>query len=55
MSKMLIDTIRMKLIKIASRVTGSARYLNLKLCSSCPHKKEFYKTVENIRTISKIE
>lgn len=55
MSKMLIDTIRMKLIKIASRVTRSARYLIFKLCSSCPYKKEFYKTLENIRTIPKLE
>lgn len=55
MSKMLIDTIRMKLIKIASRVTRSARYLIFKLCSSCPYKKEFYKTLENIRAIPKLE
>ena len=55
MSKMLIDTIRMKLIKIASRVTRSARYLIFKLASSCPYKKEFVKTLENIRSIPKLE
>lgn len=55
MSKMLIDTIRMKLIKIASRVTRSARYLIFKLCSSCPYKKEFIKTLGNISSIPKLE
>ena len=55
MNKMLIDTIRMKLIKIASRVTSSARYLIFKLCSSCPYKKQFFKTLENIRSIPKLE
>lgn len=55
MNKMQIDTIRMKLIKIASRITRSARYLIFKLCSSCPYKKEFIKTLENIRSIPKLE
>jgi hypothetical protein len=46
-----IDTIRLKLIKIAARIVRSARYITFKLCSSCPYKKEFYKTIENIRSI----
>ncbi|NLW42501.1 MAG: IS1380 family transposase [Tissierellia bacterium] len=55
MNKMQIETIRMKLIKIASRITRSARYLIFKLCSSYPYKKEFIKTLENIRSIPKLE
>lgn len=48
MRKYQVDTIRLKLIKIASRIVRGARYLTFKLCSSCPYKKEFYKTLENI-------
>lgn len=47
----LIDTIRIKLMKIAVRVVRAARYLYFKLCSSCPYKDEFYKTFENIRRL----
>ena len=49
MRKQRIDTIRLKLVKIAARVVKSARYKYFKLCSSCPYKKEFYETLENIR------
>jgi len=49
MRKMQIDTIRLKLIKIASKVIKSARYIYFKLCSSCPYQKEFYTVLENIR------
>ena len=55
MRKMQIDTIRLKLIKIASRVIRSARYITFKLCSSCPYQKEFYETFENIRLLPKLE
>jgi len=48
MRKCCIDTIRLKLLKIASRVIHSARYITFKLCSSCPYKNEFYETLENI-------
>jgi len=51
MRKQRIDTIRLKLLKIAARVTKSARYKYFKLCSSCPYKKEFYETLENIRNL----
>lgn len=51
MRKQRIDTIRLKLLKIAARVVKSARYKYFKLCSSCPYKKEFYETLENIRTL----
>ena len=43
-----IDTIRLKLLKIAARAIHSARYLVFKLCSSCPYKREFYETIQNI-------
>ena len=52
MCKNLVDTIRLKLIKIAARVVRSARYITFKLCSSCPYKSEFYKTLENIRRLN---
>lgn len=49
MRKMRIDTIRLKLLKIAAKVVRSARYKYFKLCSSCPYKKEFYETLANIQ------
>lgn len=55
MRKMRIDTLHLKLIKIASKVIRSARYITFKLCSSCPYKKEFYETYENIRQLPKLE
>lgn len=48
MRKLRIDTIRLKLLKIATKAIHSARYLVFKLCSSCPYKKEFYETLQNI-------
>ena len=51
MRKQCIDTIRFKLLKIAARVVRSARYKYFKLCSSCPYKKEFYETLENIHNL----
>ncbi len=49
MRKQLVDTIRLKLLKIAAKVVHSARYITFKLCSSCPYKNEFYETLNNIR------
>lgn len=49
MRKQRIDTIRLKLLKVAARVIHSARYKYFKLCSSCPYKKEFYETLDNIK------
>ena len=48
MRKQRIDTVRLKLLKIASKVIHSARYTTFKLCSSCPYKNEFYETFSNI-------
>ena len=51
MRKHLVNTIRLKLFKIAARVVRSARYITYKLCSSCPYKSEFYKTLDYIRRL----
>lgn len=46
-----IDTIRLKLLKIAAKAVHSARYIIFKLCSSCPYKDELYETLKNIRRL----
>lgn len=51
MRKLRIDTVRLKLLKVASRAVHSAGYITFKLCSSCPYKKEFYETLMNIRKL----
>nr|WP_279229897.1 transposase [Serpentinicella alkaliphila] len=55
MRKMQINTIRLKLIKIASKIVKSSRYLTFKLCSSCPYQKEFNEIFDNIMKIPKLE
>ena len=52
MRKQRIDTIRLKLLKIAAKVIHSARYITFKLCSSCPYKNEFYETLSNISNLN---
>ena len=47
-----IETIRLKMVKIAARITNSGRYLTFKLCSSCPYKKQFWDTLNRIANIS---
>ena len=51
MRKQRIDTVRLKLLKIAAKVVHSARYITFKLCSSCPYKNEFYETLSNIEKL----
>jgi len=51
MRKQQIDTIRLKLLKVAAKVVRSARYITFKLCSHFPYKSEFYETLENIRKL----
>ena len=51
MRKQRIDTIRLKLMKIAARAVHTARNLIFKLCSSCPYQKEFYETLSNIQRL----
>ena len=48
MQKQRIDTVRLKLLKIATKVVHSARHITFKLCSSCPYKEEFYDTLSAI-------
>ena len=48
MRKQRIDTVRLKLLKIAAKVVHSARYITFKLCSNCPYKEEFYDTLSAI-------
>ena len=50
--KQRIDTVRLKLLKIAAKVVRSARYITFKLCSSCPYKSEFYETISNIGNLN---
>ena len=52
MRKQRIDTVRLKLLKIAAKVVRSARYITFKLCSSCPYKSEFYETISNIGNLN---
>ena len=51
MRKLRIDTVRLKLLKVAAKAVCSARYLVFKLCSSCPYQKEFYETLSNIGSL----
>ena len=44
-----IETLRLKLLKIAARVVRSARYVFFKLCSHCPFQSEIYETLRNIQ------
>jgi hypothetical protein len=49
-----VDTVRLKLIKIAARVVRSARYISFKLCSHCPYKNVFYETLINIQRLKTV-
>lgn len=48
MRKERIDTVRLKLLKLAARIVRSARYVYFKLCSHCPYQAQFYETLSNI-------
>ena len=52
MGKNLIDTVRLKLLKVAVKVDHTGRYVKFKLCSSCPCKREVFATFENIWNIA---
>lgn len=51
MQKLRIDAIRLKLIKIAVKIVSTSRYQFLKMCSSCPYKREFYGIIQNINAL----
>ncbi|MHC6178288.1 transposase [Clostridium sp. JNZ X4-2] len=46
-----IETIRMKLIKVAAKIVKGGRYLKFRLCSSYPYKKLFFKILDSIGNI----
>jgi len=46
-----IDTVRFKLVKIASRVVSHAGKTEIRLCGHCVHKDEFIETFNNIRDL----
>ena len=52
MKKQQIDTIRIKLIKVASKVVHASRYVTYKICSHFPYQKEFMETLSNIHELS---
>lgn len=47
-----METIRLKIVKIAAKVVKSSRYLTFKLCSSCPYKDEFWDTLNRINNLA---
>ena len=47
-----VDTLRLKLLKIAARLVRAARYLTFKLCSSCPYQEEFRQAFANIQRLT---
>ncbi len=51
MRKLQVDTIRLKLFKIAAKLIHSSRYLTFKLCISCPYKHQFMQTFTNIQRL----
>lgn len=52
MRKLRMDTLRLKLIKIAARIIHLARYITFKLCSSCPYQNDFLETLRNIKNLT---
>ena len=53
MNRNLVDTVRLKLLKIATKVVHTGRYVKFKLCSSCPYKEEVLETFTNIWSLAK--
>jgi hypothetical protein len=51
MKSLRIETIRMKIIKVAGKLVKSSRYLKFKLCSSCAYQNEFWHILKNINSL----
>ncbi|MDO5343263.1 MAG: IS1380 family transposase [Bacteroidia bacterium] len=51
LAKQQIDTLRLKLLKIAGRIVKSSRSVFFKLNGSCPYQNEFRQTIMNIRNL----
>lgn len=54
LSKLNVDTLRIKILKVASRVVSQARYKIFKLCSGFAYKEEFLETLNNISRLRPI-
>ncbi len=52
MQKLSVDTVRIKLIKVAAKVVHAARYIRFQLSSSCPYKAEFNEILNNIERLN---
>ena len=48
MKSLRIETIRMKIIKVAGKLVKSSRYLKFKLCSSYAYQSDFWHILKNI-------
>ncbi len=46
-----IETLRLKILKIAGKIVSTARYLKFKLCSSCLYQKAFWQTLLRIEQL----
>lgn len=46
-----IETIRIKLIKIAGKIVNTGRYTIFKLCSSCLYQQTFWQTLQRIQEL----
>lgn len=51
MKSLRIETIRMKIIKVAGKLVKSSRYLKFKLSSSCAYQNEFWHILKNINSL----
>lgn len=54
LKRLRMETIRIKLIKIASRVVRHGRKIIFRLCSSNPYKQEFTQIMQNILNLSSV-
>ena len=50
--KLQIDTIRIKMFKVAANVVRGGGYIKFKLCSYFQYKKEFMQTLDNIYALN---
>lgn len=46
-----MDTIRINLVKIASKIIRHGRKIQYQLCSNCPYQNEFRQVMENIHSL----
>ena len=51
MKSLRIETIRIKIVKVAAKLIKSSRYFKFKLCSSCAYQSEFWHILNNINSL----